>query len=340
MSVSLNPSTTLGFNRPLTELVKRTLTITNPNELPVAFKVKTTAPKLYCVRPNSGRIEAGQTVEVSVQLQPMKEEPPLNAKCKDKFLVQSTLITPDKAHLSQTDLWALPAGDGEHDLKVHQHRLKVVYLPPEGVLEEEPEETTVSESRHYETVREAPSSNGHAPSIPTFDTSARRTPPPDPRPPSPHVDDSFVAAREEQSRLEQEARISPSPEPRQPSPAPIINVNVHTPPPAAGPQAPSIERTTSGPAAQERELLQKLAEAQEEIQRLRNLLAQTPDAAESVRQRRGPKSDDGATVVSDTADAVSEAGTLVDSARRQEGLSPQQAGIIALLVFVITYLFF
>ena len=26
----------------------------------------------------------------------MKEEPPLNAKCKDKFLVQSTIITPEK----------------------------------------------------------------------------------------------------------------------------------------------------------------------------------------------------------------------------------------------------
>ena len=29
-------------------------------------------------------------------LQAMKEEPPLNAKCKDKFLIQSTLLTPEK----------------------------------------------------------------------------------------------------------------------------------------------------------------------------------------------------------------------------------------------------
>ena len=28
------------------------------------MKVKTTAPKQYCVRPNSGRIEAGMEVEV------------------------------------------------------------------------------------------------------------------------------------------------------------------------------------------------------------------------------------------------------------------------------------
>lgn len=49
---------------PLTQLVKRSLSVSNPNNQPVAFKVKTTAPKQYCVRPNSGRIEPGEKVEV------------------------------------------------------------------------------------------------------------------------------------------------------------------------------------------------------------------------------------------------------------------------------------
>jgi len=35
-----------------------------------------------------------------VLLQGLKEEPPLNTKCKDRFLIQSTIITPDK------DTWA------------------------------------------------------------------------------------------------------------------------------------------------------------------------------------------------------------------------------------------
>ncbi|KAH9166060.1 VAMP-associated protein [Lactarius sanguifluus] len=83
MSVTLQPSNSLGFNRPLTQNVKRSLSITNPNADPISFKIKTTAPKLYCVRPNSGKVEPGQTVEVQVMLQAMKEEPPLNAKCKD-----------------------------------------------------------------------------------------------------------------------------------------------------------------------------------------------------------------------------------------------------------------
>ena len=37
-------------------------------------------------------------------LQAMKEEPPLGAKCKDKFLIQSTTITPEKETLSLADI--------------------------------------------------------------------------------------------------------------------------------------------------------------------------------------------------------------------------------------------
>lgn len=75
MSVEINPSSQLGFHRPLTQLVKRTLTLTNQNGHPVAFKVKTTAPKSYCVRPNSGRIEAGEKVEVQGERHPSSTDP-------------------------------------------------------------------------------------------------------------------------------------------------------------------------------------------------------------------------------------------------------------------------
>ena len=119
---------------PLTQLVKRPLSIHNPNSQPIAFKVKTTAPRQYCVRPNSGRVDSGETVEVqgesshgkirykrahdclhrtpwpttsilrygvfrlsyTVLLQPFGTEPPPHAKCKDKFLVQSAYIGPDE----------------------------------------------------------------------------------------------------------------------------------------------------------------------------------------------------------------------------------------------------
>jgi hypothetical protein len=95
MSVEIEPLE-LSFQRPFTVEVSQTLTIKNPNSSPVAFKVKTTAPKQYCVRPNAGRIEPGSQFDVTVLLQAMKSEPPADAKCRDKFLVQSVSITPDK----------------------------------------------------------------------------------------------------------------------------------------------------------------------------------------------------------------------------------------------------
>lgn len=39
---------------------------------------------------------AGANCTGIVLLQAMKDEPPLDAKCRDKFLVQSVEITPDK----------------------------------------------------------------------------------------------------------------------------------------------------------------------------------------------------------------------------------------------------
>jgi hypothetical protein len=89
--------------------------VKNPNAEPAIFKVKTTAPKQYCVRPNAGRIEGNGQVEVQgksekkcdrgdgcvlnitfvsllVILQPFEDEPPLDYRCKDKFLVQSALV--------------------------------------------------------------------------------------------------------------------------------------------------------------------------------------------------------------------------------------------------------
>ncbi|KAF8506437.1 PapD-like protein [Gautieria morchelliformis] len=374
MSVTLNPSASLGFNRPLTELIKRTLTITNHNAQPVAFKVKTTAPKLYSVRPNAGRIEPGESVVVTVQLQPMKEEPPSHVKCRDKFLVQSTTITPDKENISLAEIWN-PTTEKHSEVQVHHQKIKVVYLPPEGqTLEEEPEEaaahpsqqTIVSEkdSRQYETVRqqapsanghassfpisvrqEAPGANGHAP-LPAYESPASHPPPLD-RPAYPNVDDSFVVAHEEQPRVEvHEIHVtpSPSPEPRQPSPRPAVNVNVRTPPPQ--PPSPldrsfvSAANVSSGNVkGQDNDLAMKLIEAQNEIQRLRALLAAAPDPAEIRRRTRAALPEE----VAGEVDAVSDVGTSFQEQQTsspQEGVSPQQVGIVALLVFIITYLFF
>jgi hypothetical protein len=49
---------------PFDRQVPTHLSVHNPNSKPVAYKVKVTAPKSYVVKPNSGRIEPGETVNV------------------------------------------------------------------------------------------------------------------------------------------------------------------------------------------------------------------------------------------------------------------------------------
>lgn len=41
------------------------MVLSNGTKKPFAFKVKTTAPRVYCVRPNAAIIEPGETVRVS-----------------------------------------------------------------------------------------------------------------------------------------------------------------------------------------------------------------------------------------------------------------------------------
>lgn len=134
------------------------MTVANPNNQPVAFKVKTTAPKQYCVRPNSGRIEPGEKVEVQVLLQPMKEEPPSSAKCRDKFLVQSTIITPDFETASLQEIW--PIIEKENKTAIHEQKIRCAYLPATTAPlaeEDEGNTSTLNGDERYTTVRGAPS---------------------------------------------------------------------------------------------------------------------------------------------------------------------------------------
>ncbi|RKO97678.1 hypothetical protein CXG81DRAFT_15338, partial [Caulochytrium protostelioides] len=85
----LEPDKELEFQKPFNQTIRRMLVVRNTlADAPIAFKVKTTAPKQYLVRPNAGRIAPGAAVEIQVLLQPTRDELPPEYKCKDKFLVQ------------------------------------------------------------------------------------------------------------------------------------------------------------------------------------------------------------------------------------------------------------
>ncbi|TPX69249.1 hypothetical protein SpCBS45565_g02515 [Spizellomyces sp. 'palustris'] len=101
------PAKELEFHRPFTTVVKQSLVVTNQNpDSPICFKVKTTAPKQYCVRPNSAVVPPGDNAEVQVLLQAMKEDPPEGYVCKDKFLIQSIKVPNDVMGLDGDELTA------------------------------------------------------------------------------------------------------------------------------------------------------------------------------------------------------------------------------------------
>ncbi|KAF9334900.1 phosphatidylinositol-binding protein scs2 [Linnemannia elongata] len=167
MSIELEPSSQLAFRRPLTDAIKESLIIRNPTQLPIAFKVKTTAPKQYCVRPNSGRVEPGQELEVQVQMQAMKEDPPVDFKCKDKFLVQSVAITAERELLAPQDLWPTIERDAKDQIR--EKKIRCAFLPPLGheitQIKEEELEGTPSPSSHV-TFSDSVNNNNTVPASP------------------------------------------------------------------------------------------------------------------------------------------------------------------------------
>ncbi|KAI9230109.1 MAG: PapD-like protein [Piptocephalis tieghemiana] len=130
MSIELSPDAQLGFQRPLTQTVKQQLVIKNTSTSVIAFKVKTTSPKQYCVRPNAGTIEPGSSQDIQVVSQPMLEEPLESQKCKDKFLVQSIALTPEREGIDLTDLWHVVERNAKSE--IHEKKLRCVYLPASG----------------------------------------------------------------------------------------------------------------------------------------------------------------------------------------------------------------
>ncbi|OBZ82257.1 Uncharacterized protein C17C9.12 [Choanephora cucurbitarum] len=124
MSIQLDLEDHITFERPLTRIVRQNVVIHNPHNRPVAFKVKTTAPKLYCVRPNSDIIRPNESVDIQIMLQAFKEEPPLDIKCRDKFLILSTFLN------EVTEAMDL------HDLR----KLRCLYVSPNSTVVEQPVE--------------------------------------------------------------------------------------------------------------------------------------------------------------------------------------------------------
>ncbi|KAK9668346.1 hypothetical protein RND81_13G053900 [Saponaria officinalis] len=109
----------------LKKQISNSLQLSNKTDNYVAFKVKTTNPKKYCVRPNTGVISPRSTCDIVVTMQAQKEAP-ADMQCKDKFLLQS-VIAPDGASVKDitAEMFSKEAGH-----VVEECKLKVVYVSP------------------------------------------------------------------------------------------------------------------------------------------------------------------------------------------------------------------
>ncbi|KAJ1962911.1 phosphatidylinositol-binding protein scs2 [Dipsacomyces acuminosporus] len=204
MALVYEPGDALCFRRkhpykPFKSLTHDVLRLTNKNNSPVAFKVKTTAPKQYCVRPNAGRIEPGESVEVQVVLQPMKEELPADYKCRDKFLIQSIQITPEIESLPVSELWSMAEKLAKD--AINEKKLRVRYLPAPAPAPAAQNGTADAAADASKTGINGSSPVSPATVIQAVQKANRLSPPTRPLPgPSPLakvVDDNLVSAGEE-----------------------------------------------------------------------------------------------------------------------------------------------
>ncbi|KAL3093069.1 hypothetical protein niasHT_022519 [Heterodera trifolii] len=127
----LDPNNELSFKGPFTEYVNANLTLSNPSRKDVYFKVKTTAPKFYCVRPNSGVIKANDKTQINVMLQPVESPETLESeRSRHKFMIQ-TAFAPDDEQLPVDQFWKTVDPTSVMDSK-----LRVVFQRPFGFGDE------------------------------------------------------------------------------------------------------------------------------------------------------------------------------------------------------------
>ncbi|KAK3907672.1 Vesicle-associated membrane protein-associated protein A [Frankliniella fusca] len=88
----IEPQHELKFVGTFTSPINSVIKLYNPSDKDVGFKIKTTAPRKYCVRPNAGILSPQESTKISVILQAHDFDQ--SEKNKHKFMVQ-TVFVPD-----------------------------------------------------------------------------------------------------------------------------------------------------------------------------------------------------------------------------------------------------
>ncbi|CAF2404158.1 unnamed protein product [Rotaria sp. Silwood2] len=116
MTLELIPNSDLIFKGPFNVVSITTLKLSNSGNERLAYKIKTTAPKRYCVKPNSGFLDAHASTNIQVMLQPQTAGQP-DDRTKHKFMVQWVAVpsnyTEDVDNFWKQDLKSLNVQDSK-----------------------------------------------------------------------------------------------------------------------------------------------------------------------------------------------------------------------------------
>ncbi|VFQ77540.1 unnamed protein product [Cuscuta campestris] len=128
----------LKFPFELRKPISCSFELLNRTDNHAAFKVKTTNPRKYTVRPNNGIVLPRSRCNVTVTMQ-AQSETPMDMQCKDKFLVQCVFTHPG----ATTKDISQEMFHKEKGKYVQESKLTVVYVSPPrppSPVPEEPEE--------------------------------------------------------------------------------------------------------------------------------------------------------------------------------------------------------
>lgn len=114
---------------------RQSITLTNVSVVSLAFKVKTTAPRHFSVRPSAGTLAPGANCVVQVLLQ-IKDAADVEYSRKDKFLIQSVQIPPEimkdpELNARITELWAHAEASKNNGIMA-QTKLRCILIPPDA----------------------------------------------------------------------------------------------------------------------------------------------------------------------------------------------------------------
>jgi len=144
--LKIQPEDKIVFNPPFTSVSSSNISVSNPTENDViAFKIKTTAPKRYCVRPNVGLLKPGETSDVKVLLQPGETDE------KHKFQVQS-LVVPENYETLSADEKATAWKNADNPSM--STRLTCVFISEKPIPATIPEEPSTLKESNTTTAEE------------------------------------------------------------------------------------------------------------------------------------------------------------------------------------------